>query len=144
MSTSAPEAVRGNTGLHLLVDGEQYGQDVKACVLDGEESDDSDLTFLEASLGGAQADSLVITAIQSTKAGSLWRKAWDESGAEVPVVYGPHGNALATADKPHFLMVVKLGLRPRIGGEARRTKERQDFEATWELVEGPTLDDGTP
>lgn len=142
MPTEAAAPVRGNTGLYLLVDGVQYGQDCKSVVLEGEEADDSDLTFLEAAQGGEQADALAITAIQSTKAGSLWRKCWDEAGQEVPVVYGPHGNALPTADKPHFVMVAKLGVRPRIGGEARRTKERQDFEASWELMDGPTLDDG--
>lgn len=144
---SVPAALRGNTGLFLTLQkgvdpAKSFGDEVKSCILQGENPDDSDLTFLEASTGGAQADKVAVKSIQSTVAASLWRFLWDNPGQEVAVVYGPHGNAVATADKPHFLMTVKLGIRPAIGGDARRTKERQDFETEWEVIDGPTIDDG--
>ena len=140
MSVTAPEAIRGNSGIYLTVDGTDYSANVKAFTVAGEDADDSDLTFAEAASGGAQVDTVTGTAIQSTAAASLWRYLWENPGQEVPVVYGPHGNAVVSADKPHFLMTVKLGVRPSIGGEARRTKERNDFEFSWEVIDGPTLD----
>lgn len=142
MTSTAPEAVRGNAGIFLTVAGTDYDADVKSIDLTPEDRDDSDVTFAEAAAGDVAVTSANVTAIQSTKAGSLWRYLWDNPGDEVAVVYGPHGNALPTADKPHFLFTVKLGNRPAIGGEARRAKDRYDFTATWEVLDGPTLDDG--
>lgn len=140
MTSTAPEAIRGNRGLHLTVGGTDYSDNVKAFTVAGENADDSDLTFAEAAEGGAQVDTVTGTAIQSTAAASLWRYLWENAGTEVAVVYGPHGNAIPSTDKPHFLMTVKLGVRPSIGGEARRDKTRNDFEFTWDVVDGPTLD----
>lgn len=144
---SVPDGLRGNTGLHLSLQigadpAKLFGDECKSLELQGENPDDSDLTFLEASTGGAQADKVAGSAPQSTVATSLWRFLWDNPGAEAAVVYGPHGNAVPTADKPHFLMTVKLGIRPNIGGEARRSKERQAFEFEWEVLDGPTIDTG--
>lgn len=144
---SVPAGLRGNTGAHLSLQigagpAKLFGDECKSIELQGDNPDDSDLTFLEASTGGAQADKVAIKAIQSTVATSLWRFLWDNPGAEAAVVYGPHGNAVATADKPHFLMTVKLGIRPNIGTEARRSKERAEFETEWEVIDGPTIDDG--
>lgn len=150
MTVSASEAVRGNAGILLKLDLDQEGVgpavefagDVKAVDLTPEDRDDSDVTFAEAAAGDVAVTTMNVTAIQSTKAGSLWRFCWDNAGAEVGVTYAPHGNTTPTADKPHFLSVVKLGNRPKIGGEARRAKDRYDFEAAWEVLDGPTLDDG--
>ena len=142
MSTSASEAVRGNAGIILKIGVTDYSMDTKAVELAGEDADDADLTFTEAASGGAQVDSINITGIQSTAAGSLWRYCWENAGNEVAVTFGPHGNAVATEDKPHFLMTVKLGNRPNIGGEARRGKERNSFETVWEVLDGPELVEG--
>lgn len=151
MSVSASEAVRGNAGILFKVDLDQEGvgvavdfpQDVKAVDLTPEDRDDSDVTFAEAAAGDVSVTSVNITAIQSTASDSFWRFCWDNAGAEVGVTYAPHANVTATADKPHFVFVAKLGPRPKIGGEARRAKDRYDFEAVWEVLEGPTLDDGS-
>lgn len=147
MTSTVPEAIRGNAGIFLTFQKDAnpatpFDGDVKAFAIEGEDADDSDLTFLEAAEGGAQVDTVTVTALQSTKAGSFWRFCWDNPGAEVAVVYGPHGNAVASADKPHFLMTVKMGNRPNIGGEAQRTKTRFDFETSLEVLDGPTLDTG--
>lgn len=151
MSVSASEAVRGNAGIVFKVDLDQEGvgvavdfdHDVKACTLTPEDRDDADVTFAEAAAGDVAVTNAAITALQSTKVGSFWRFCWENPGAEVAVVYGPHGNVAPTADKPHFLFTAKIGNRPVVGGEARRAKTRYDFEATWEVLDGPTLDDGS-
>ena len=85
---------------------------------------------------------LSITAIQSTAAGSLWRYLWENAGAEIAAVYGPHGNAVAEATKPHFLLTLKPSGKPELGGEAKRTKDRFSFDYEFEVIAGPTLEDG--
>lgn len=142
----ASAAVRGNTGIIATFKptagpAKEFFQDIKALEFQGEEMDDSDLTFAEVAGGDVQADTVAITAIQSTIATSFWRFCWDHAGEEVELDYGPHGNAIATADKPHFYAKVKMGLRPNIGGEAKRDKERNSFETTLEVIEGPILVD---
>lgn len=144
MTITASEAIRGNAGILLKLDAVEFSQDVKAVNLIPEDRDDADVTFAEAAAGDVAITNVNVTAIQSTKAGSLWRHLWDNPGDEVAVTYAPHGNAVASADKPHFLMTVKLGNRPALGGEARRAKDRYDFDTTWEVLDGPTLEDGTP
>ncbi len=149
MTTSAPEAVTGNRGLYALIGigeaaGVDFSWDLKEVKIDPEDKDDSDLTFAEAAQGETQDYVLTLKAIISTVVGSLWRTLWDNPGAEFSFVYGPHGNAVATADKPHFLMVVKSPGRPPIGNTARRAKDREEFEMKLECLEGPTIDDGTP
>lgn len=144
MTSTVPEGIRGNAGLLFTYDGNGYDGNVKAVRIKSSDKDDSDLTFLEAASGDTKDYQLAVTAIQSTAVGSLWRTLWENPGDEVPVVYGPHGNAVATADKPHFLMTVKANGRPEIGGEAKRSKDRGEFEYEFEVTAGPTLDDGTP
>lgn len=146
--TAASEAVRGNSGIFLTLKRDAdptplpFDHDVKAFALEPEDKDDSDLTFAEAAAGETTVTSAVLTAIQSTAVGSFWRFLWENPGAEVAFVYGPHGNATPTASKPHFLGVIKLGGRPKIGTEATTAKDRADFETTVEVIDGPELDDG--
>ncbi len=149
MSITAPEAIVGNRGIVAKIGlGEgvpvDYWTDVKEVKIDPEDKDDSDLTFAEAAQGETKDYAVTLKAIASTAVGSLWRLLWDNPGAEFSFVYGPHGNAVATADKPHFLMVLKSDGRPPIGNTARRAKDREEFEVTLECLDGPTLDDGTP
>lgn len=119
-----------------------YDDDVKAVRLTSEDKDDSDLTFAEAAGGETKDFTIVVTAKQATEAGSLWRLLWDNPGEEFALTYGPHGNAVPTAADPHFLMTVKADGRPELGTEARRTKQRGDFEYTFEVTTAITLDDG--
>lgn len=142
--TTVEGAVRGNSGIVAKIDGEDYDHNVKNMRLTTEDKDDSDLTFREAASGETKDYKLNVTAVQATAAGTFWRKVWDEPGGEYPVVYGPHGNAVPTAEKPHFLMVVKAQGRPEIGTESSLSKNRADFEYVYDVIEGPTLDDGTP
>lgn len=148
--TIVPEAVRGNAGifatLAVVVDGTpgtatDYSGNLKAVNIGSEDKDDSDLTFYEAAQGETKDYTVTLTALQSTVAGSLWRLLWDNPGGEFDLVYGPHGNATITADKPHFLMRLKADGRPVIGNTARRAKDREEFEYTLEVVGAITLDD---
>lgn len=120
-----------------------HSDDLKAIRLTSEDRDDADLTFAEAAEGDVKDFDLVITAIQSTEAGSLWRELWDAPGGEFDVVYGPHGNAVATVAQPHFELTVKASGKPEVGGEAARNGNRFDFEYTYDVIAGPTLVDGT-
>ena len=145
MSITAPEPILGNVGLVAKIDGTDYSNNIKEVTPGSEDKDDSDLTFAEAISGDVKDFNVTIKALASTAVGSLWRFLWDNPGEEFPFVYGPHGNAVATADKPHFLMTLKAAGRPDLpANTARRTKERGEFEVTLECIEGPTLDDGTP
>ncbi len=147
MSGPASQRLRGNTGLHLTFKDDAdpvfaADKDVKSCQITSEDKDDSDLTFYEAASGETKDYAIELTAIQSTSTGSLWRYLWDNPGVEVAVVYGPHGNAVPTEDKPHFLFTAKADGRPAIGGEARRTKEGQEFEYTMQVTSGIAMDTG--
>lgn len=139
MVSSTSEGIRGNAGIVLTLDGDPYDGDAKSVVIDSDDKDDSDLTFLEATNGDTKDYKVTVTAIQSTEAGSFWRLLWDNPGAEFETVYGPHGNAVATADKPHFGMTLKANGRPKIGVDAKRAKDRGDFDYEMEVTEGPTL-----
>lgn len=119
-----------------------HADDLKAIRITSEDRDDADLTFAEAAEGDLKDFQLVVTALQSTQAGSLWRELWDNPGAEFDVVYGPHGNLVPSDAQPHFLFTVKSTGKPEVGGEAARNGNRFDFEYTYDVVGGITLDDG--
>lgn len=147
MASTTHEGIRGNVGLVAKFamganPAEEFDGDIKAFNIESEDKDDSDLTFLEAASGETKDYTVTVTAIQSTAVGSFWRLLWDNPGEEFAVTYGPHGNAAPTVDKPHFLMTLKNSGRPTIGGEAKRGKDRNDFEHEFEVTSGPTMDDG--
>jgi hypothetical protein len=144
MSSMVNEGIRGNSGIVAKFDTIAYDGDVKAMRLTTEDKDDSDLTFLEAASGETKDYTLTVTAIQSTAAGSFWRLLWENPGDEFAVVYGPHGNAQASAEQPHFLFTAKALGRPEIGKEASLSKTRADFEYSFEVTSDIALDDGAP
>lgn len=145
--TAPSERLRGNSGLFLTmqIDSETAfaaDGDVKSCEITSDDKDDSDLTFAEAAQGDTKDYNVELTAIQSTATGSLWRLLWENPGQEFACVYGPHGNATATAEKPHFLFTAKSDGRPGLGGEARRTKEGQEFEYVLAVTSDIVMDEG--
>jgi len=142
MTSTVHEGIRGNSGMFATFDATPYDGDLKALRLTTEDKDDSDLTFLEAASGETKDYSLVATAIQSTAVGSFWRMVWDDPAGEFAVVYGPHGNAVASAAMPHFTFTVKATGRPEIGKEASLSKTRADFEYTFDVTSPIVLDDG--
>jgi hypothetical protein len=147
MSITTPEAIVGNAGIVAklaigVAAAVEYSGNIKEVKIDSEDKDDSDLTFAEAIAGDTKDYKVTIKALASTAVGSFWRLLWDNPGEEFAFTYGPHGNAVATADKPHFLMTLKADGRPPVGNTARRSKDREEFEYTLEVLDGPTLDDG--
>lgn len=116
--------------------------DIKKMEIESSDKDDNDLTFQEAAGGDTKDYTVKVTAITSLDPTSFWRWCWDNAGSEVEVVYGPRGNAVASADKPHFLMTCKVPGKPAISQEAKRTKDRGEFEMELEVLTGPTLDEG--
>jgi hypothetical protein len=104
-----------------------YSDDLKGVELTSEEGDEGDLTFAEAAAGLASAHSLNLTGIVSFDAGALYGFLWDNPGKDVDIVYGPYGNATATATKPHFTMTVNTGRLPGFGTTARTSKEGAEF-----------------
>lgn len=140
----ASAAIRGNTGIFATFKtgigaAVEFDADLKKVEIDSEDKDDSDLTFREAAEGDLKDFTLKVAGIQSTAAGSLWRFLWDNPGAVITVLYGPHGNAVVSPEQPHFAMTVKNSGKPIIGGESRRGKERYDFEHELEVLTGPDL-----
>lgn len=115
--------------------------DIKNVRITSEDKDDDDLTFEEAANGETKDYTLAVTANQSTDAGSFWRLLWDNPGGTYDVVYGPHGNAVPSAAKPHFTMRVKVNGKPEVGGAASRQAKRFTFETELEVISGPELVD---
>lgn len=147
MTGTVPEAIVGNKGIVAKIAvgvgaTVDYDGNIKEIKIGSDDKSDSDLTFAEAINGDTKDYKVTIKALASTAVGSFWRLLWDNPGEELAVTYGPHGNAVATADKPHFLFTAKADGRPEVGNTARRTKEREEFEVTLEITDGPTLDDG--
>lgn len=144
MTVSA--GIRGNAGILFTMKkvgdvtaAVEYDGDVKAVRITSEDRDDADLTFEEAAAGETKDYTLAVTAIQSTAVGSFWRLLWDNPGEEFDVVYGPHGNAVASTGQPHFGMTVKAAGKPEVGGEANRAKDRFPFDYELEVLSGPDL-----
>lgn len=144
MVSSVHNAVKGNAGLVAKIAvppaaALDYDGDIKKVEINPEDKDDSDLTFLEAATGDSKDYTVKITALLSLEAGSFWKLLWDNPALELTFTYGPYGNAVPSASKPHFLMTIKTNGKPPVSSEARRTKERQDFEYECEVTAGPTL-----
>lgn len=117
-----------------------YWADATAVTLENEEGETDTTTFADAAEGGARQFFLNISSIQSTQATSFWRNCWDNSGAEIPFTYAPHGNAVATEDEPHFVGTCIMGPKPTIGGEAGTGV--YTFETRFDVVGTPVLDAG--
>ncbi len=136
--------LRGNQGLYATA---QIGAgpeleldaDLKNVQITSEDKDESDLTFREAVEGDVKDFAVTLAGVQDTTEGSLWRLLWENPGATIEFVYGPGGNAAATEDDPHFMMTLKNGGKPIIGGAAARTKTRFEFEHELEVLDGPHL-----
>lgn len=137
------DGVVGNKGIVFSLGGVEYDGDVKKVSILTEDKDESDLTFAEAAAGDLKDFKVGVTANNSTQAGSLWLHLWNAPGGEEACIYGPHGNAIPTADKPHFLMTVKATGKPPIEQEAKATKERSTFDYEFEVTVAPVLDDGS-
>jgi len=133
--------IKGNK-LALSFGGTEYWADVSKYEIDNEEAASDVTTFADAAEGGARQFFMNLAAIQSLMVGSFWRYAWENTGEIVAYRVAPHGNAVATPDQPHFTGTVKIGPKPKVGGEAS-TDGDFVFETRWDLQQEPTIDVGT-
>lgn len=114
-----------------------FWADCTTCELDNEEASEDVTTFYDASQpGGARQFFFNLSGVQSTDEESMWTYIWDHAGEEVAFTYAPHGNATASVSQPHFTGLVKIGPRPKIGGEASRTGA-YTFDSRWDVTGTP-------
>ncbi len=138
MTSTVHEGIRGNAGIVAKIDAIAYDGDIKKVEIEPTDKDSGDVTFAEAQNGQTKDYRLKITALISTEAGSFHRLLWDSQGEELAFVYGPHGNAIPTDDKPHYLMTIKVDGLPPLAQEASREKKRSEFTYEAEITSGPT------
>lgn len=132
--------IKGNA-LALEFGGTDYWADATSVILDNEDSAAGVVTFEDASKAGNRTFFFTVGAIQSTSTSSFWRYVWENTGEVVNYKYAVHGNAVATADQPHFTGTVKIGPKPSLGGQASVNGE-YTFEVRFDCQEEPLLDDG--
>lgn len=141
MTTS--NRITGNHGIVLTMKkgataAVSFADDAKGVKISGDDKDSGDLTFAEAAAGATQNPNVKLKFIQSTDSASLHQYLFDNQGATVDVVYGPHGNAAASPAQPHFKVTnVLISGIPEIGGDA--TTETQGFETEVELKSTGTV-----
>jgi len=128
--------------LSLAFGGTDYWADVTSVTLENNAQDAGAVTFQDAAGTGGRQFLIKGSAIQSLQTTSFWRYVWSNSGNTVAYRYAPAGNAVASADQPHFTGTVKIGPKPTVGGEAGASNEFV-FDFEWEVQGLPTLDDGT-
>lgn len=106
--------------LLMSIDAVDYWADFSSVVMQSEDASADVTTFYDASLGGRRDFYFTVSGVQSTEAASFWRAMWSDAGTEVAFIYAPHGNATASADKPHFTGNVRIPARGafQLGGEA--------------------------
>lgn len=132
--------IKGNK-LALSFGGVDVWADVTAVTLENTDKDGGLTTFEDAAGTPGRQYLIKGTAIQSLQTSSFWRYAWANTGQTVAFRYAPKGNAVATADEPHFLGQVKIGPRPTVGGEAGASNEFS-FDFEWQVDGEPTMDEG--
>ena len=149
MSNTTSVRLRGNAGCFFSVledgtagPGADMSGDLKSWEFSPEKKSDSDLTFAEA-LGGLGSDwTLKLSSITSLAAGSMWRWLWDNAGKTFTFKLGPAGNAVASADKPHFVGKFKINAKPGMKLEAKATSEGAPFDHELTLDGDLDLDEG--
>ena len=114
-----------------------YWADLTSYSLEPKEADSDTTTFEDASKGGGVDWLLKGTAVQSTDTASFWMLAWSKSGTEVPFTIAPHGNTAPSTTQPHFAGTVKIGMKPKLGGDAGTAAFTFDIE--WKCTGEPAL-----
>jgi hypothetical protein len=103
----------------------QFGTVEVACtstsaVLDSEKADADRVTFADVISGLDWQWFFVVTGHPDYAPGTFWTLCW-ETAAFVPVAYlfRPYGNAVATAQQPHFSGSATIDKKPPLGGDAK-------------------------
>lgn len=138
--------IRGNKKpqLTLGAPGIDHSADVISWTIENDEADADVVTFEDAANGGGRQFFLRGSAIQSTQSAAFWRYVWENSGeTEIPYTIAPHGNAVPTADEPHFVGTLTIGPKPTIGGEASSSATSAfSFDYEFAIDGEPTMDVG--
>lgn len=138
--------IRGNKKplLTLGTPGTDRSVDILRYAIENEEADSDAVTFEDAAEGGGRQFYMRGDAVQSTQTAAFWRYCWENSGQEnVPYTIAPHGNAVPTAEEPHFVGTLTLGPKPSLGGEASTDpKSAFTFEFEFAIDGEPTMDVG--
>lgn len=138
--------IRGNKKPQLTIGtpGTDQSADVTSWRIENDEADADVVTFEDAANGGGRQFYLRGSAVQSTQTAAFWRYIWENSGqTDVPYTIAPHGNAVPTADEPHFVGTLTIGPKPTIGGEASSSPTSAfTFDYEFKIDGEPTLDAG--
>lgn len=138
--------IRGNRKPVLTIGapGVDQSADIISYGLENEEASADIITFEDAANGGDRQFFLRGSAIQSTATAAFWRYVWENSGEEnVPYTIAPHGNEAPTESEPHFVGLLTIGPKPKLGGEAS-TDDKSAFQFDFEFkIDGDaTMDTG--
>lgn len=124
----------GTRLLKLEIDGTEYSAQLTNARLAPTDSDSDTVTFADAAQGGKKDWHLMGTALQDPSAGTIWSLVFDEAGTDVPYTFIPFGNAVPTADQPHFTGTVTIGAPDGdfLGGEANTSATAKfQFDIDW-------------
>lgn len=131
----------GTRKLKIEIDATEHTASVSNARIVTGESDSDFISFADAAAGGAREYRLAFTAAQDAATGSLWSEVFDNAGDSVPVTLMPYGNAVASAEEPHFEMTAVI-TEPDgdfLGGEANSSASaRFTFDCEWVLEAKPT------
>jgi hypothetical protein len=118
--------------IHFNIGGTDYACDANLVQLTLDDAPGDIQTFCEVRVGGQW--SLQLDGITSGEVTSLYRILWDNFGTEVGFSIQPQGNAVATADAPHYEGVVRFDQLPPL---ALVSNETSVFSVTFTVVNTP-------
>lgn len=121
--------------LNFTVDGVQFNADGTAVVMDNEDGDTDSQTFVELLDGTPVQWFFQLTAITDLASTSFHTMLWDNAGDDVAFVYKPYGNAVPSADQPHYTGTCTIPKKPPVGGQAGQT---WTFDFRIDIVDEPT------
>lgn len=131
----------GTRKLTLDIGGAERAPEVSKAVITSAAAETDFVSFEDAANGGGRTYGLNVIATQDASTASLWSEVWDNAGQDIPVTVRPYGNAVASAEQPHFTGTVTI-TEPDgdlLGGEANASNTaRFTFEVTWAFTAKPT------
>ena len=118
--------------IHFKIGGTDYACDANMVDLSLGDAPGDVQTFCEVRPGGEWA--LQLDGITSGDDTSLYRLLWDNFGTDVAFSIQPNGNAVPTADAPHYEGVVVFNQLPPL---ALTSNETATFSVTLRVVNTP-------
>ncbi|CAB4138327.1 hypothetical protein UFOVP332_9 [uncultured Caudovirales phage] len=118
--------------IHFRIAGTDYACDANLVQLTLDDAPGDVQTFCEVRVGGQW--SLQLDGITSGESTSLYRLLWDNFGTEVAFSVQPQGNAVATAEAPHYEGTVVFDQLPPL---ALVSNETAVFSVTLQVKNTP-------